>query len=104
MQPARNQAMILAFDRYLDPVAPSGRRRDGVRALGRNAPRLNMKRQELTGQVIEWDLSPLPGPEAECLHVVSYLCYFRERERAPPPNLSGGRIILLITRGLAPQV
>jgi len=95
--------MILAFDRDLDPVAPSGRRRDGVRALGRNALQLKMKRQELTGQVIERDLSPISGPEAERLHVVSYLFYFRERKRAPPPNLSGGWIILLITRGLAPQ-
>src|SRR6516225_3434298 len=102
MQPARNQAMILAFDRYLDAVAPSGRRRDGVRALGRNALQLKMKRQELTGQVIEWDLSPIPGPEAKRLHVVSFFFYFREPESAPPPDLSGGRIIFLITRGLAP--
>jgi hypothetical protein len=95
--------MILAFDRDLDPVAPSGRRRDGVRALGRNALQLKMKRQELTGQVVEWDLSPISGREAERLHVVSFIFYSREPESAPPPDLSGGWIILLITRGLAPQ-
>src|SRR5437588_8049751 len=53
MQPARNQAMFLAFDRDLDPIAPSGCGCDSVGALGRYALWRDMERQELTGQVIE---------------------------------------------------
>ena len=59
-----------------------------------------MERQELTGQVLEWDLNPITGSEAECLHVVSHLFHLSEREFAPPPDVSGGRIILLIKGGL----
>ena len=92
--------MILAFDRYLDPVAPSGCRGDGVRALGRDASRRDIDRQELTRQVIEWNFSPVRRSEAERLHVVSYILDFREPKPAPSPNLSGGRIIPLIMRGL----
>src|SRR5262249_42199877 len=98
MQPARNQAMSLPFDRDLDPVTPSGSRCDGVGALGRDAARGYMKRQELTGQVIEWDPPTTRGSESERLHVVSQIFHLRERQLAHPPNLSGGRIVLLIRR------
>src|SRR5262249_42352226 len=51
MQPARHQAMLLAFHRDLDPIAPRGGRRDGIGAFGRDVPRRDMERQKWTEQV-----------------------------------------------------
>src|SRR6516162_6107947 len=98
MQPARNQAMILAFDRDLDPVTPSGCGCDRVGALDRDASRRDMKCQELTGQIIEWDPPSTWRSEPERLHVVSHIFHLRERQLAHPPNPSGGRIVLLVRR------
>src|SRR6516164_10164593 len=101
MQPSRDQAVVFAFNRDLDTVPPSGCGGDSVGALGRNALRRDTERKELTGQVIEGYLSALRRPETECLHVVSHTFHFRKHELAQPPDLSRGRIIPLIARGLA---
>src|SRR6516162_4931982 len=104
MQPARDQAMVFAFNRDLDTVPPSGCGGDSVGALDRNAPRRDMERKKLTRQVIEGYLSALRRPETKCLHVVSHIFHFRECQLAQPPDPSRGWIVPLIARGLAPHL
>jgi len=62
--------------------------------LGRDALRLDMKRQELTRQIFKWNLTSVTGSKAECLHVVSNLFHFGKREFATPSDFSGRRVIL----------
>ena len=63
-----------------------------------------MERHELAGQVLEGDWPATRGAEAEGLHLVSLVGHAREGELAPPPDLSGGRIVFPVTRGLAPEL
>src|SRR4029450_1022636 len=98
-QPTGPQAMRLAFDRDFDAIAPGGRRCDRVGALARDASWRNMKREELSGQVVERDVSAVWGPEAERFDVVRDAFHLGEVEFAEPSDFSGSRIVPVITCG-----
>src|SRR5262245_51558655 len=91
--------MRLAFDRDFDTIAPGGRRCDRVGALSGDAAWCNMEREELSGQVVERDVTAVRGPEAECLDVVSNVFHLDELEFAEPSDISSSRIVPLITCG-----
>src|SRR4030095_5682488 len=91
--------MRLAFDRDFDAIAPGGRRCDRVGALARDASWRNMKREELSGQVVERDVSAVRGPEAQRLDVVRDVFHLGELEFAEPSDFSGSRIVPVITCG-----
>src|SRR5215468_346522 len=91
--------MRLAFDRDFDTIAPGGRRCDRVGALGGDASWRNMEREELSGQVVERDVSSVRGSEAERLDVVSDVFHVGELECAEPSDFSYSRIVPLITCG-----
>src|SRR6516225_3141395 len=103
MQPARNQALFLALDRDLDPVAPRRGRGNGVGAPGWNVFQRHPQREKLAGQVIKWDLPSVESLEPEGSDIVSFLYDFRQLELPHPPNLSRDRIILLVTRRFVPD-
>src|SRR5262249_55567103 len=69
VQPVRHEAVILPFHRDLYSVPPCRRRCNCVGTLGWDTLRRNMESQELTGKVIERDLSSAWRPKAERLHV-----------------------------------
>src|SRR5262245_42334103 len=58
-----------------------------------------MERQELSGQVVERDVSAVRRPEAERFYVVRDVFRFGELEFAKPSDFSSRRIVLLIIRG-----
>src|SRR5215510_2441008 len=91
--------MRLAFDRDFDTIAPGGRRCDRVGARDGDAAWSNMEREELSGQVVERDVAAVRGPEAERLDVVSDVFHLGELEFAEPSDISGNRIVPLITCG-----
>src|SRR5207247_5595837 len=59
---------------------------------------------ERAGDVLEGDWTHTRGAEAECLHLLRLVDHVRERELAPPPDFSGGRVILHVGRWLAPEL
>src|SRR5215471_4444214 len=103
MEPARDQAMWFAFDRYLNPITPTRGRGDGVRAAGGCARRRDMQREKLTSNIIEWDATGARGSELERLYIVRHGLSSDEREHAAPSNLPGDGIIFQVTRGPPPH-
>src|SRR5215475_14248800 len=91
--------MRLAFDRDFDTIAPGRRRCDRVGALGGDASWCNMEREELSGQVVERDISAVRGSEAERLDVVCDVFHLDELEFAEPSDMSSSRIVPLIMCG-----
>jgi hypothetical protein len=103
MQPARHQAMVLALHGDFDVIAPRRRGGNGVRALGGDASRRDVERQELSGQIVEGDLGTVGWPEAECLDVVGHVLLLGEHELAEPSQFTGGLVVLEVARRAALQ-